>query len=149
MQKVAVVGVGETKFSGAQTRSNLELFSQAAMDAINEANLKPGDIQAVLVGNALAGFEEKQQMVQAFITEDVGAFNVPTNVYDGACASSGVVIHDAFIWIASGLYDIVLAGGTDRAATMGTSYGTKTYSMYSDRYYEYPSGITFPVSLLC
>ena len=144
MQKVAVVGVGETKFTGTQTQSNMELFSQAAMDAINEANLKPKDIQAVLVGNALSGFEEKQQMVQAFITENIGAFNVATNIYDGACASSTVVIRDAFIWIASGLYDVVLAGGTDRAATMGTKYGTEVYSMYSDRYYEYPSGITFP-----
>jgi hypothetical protein len=29
MRKVAVVGVGETKFSGAQTRTNTELFTEA------------------------------------------------------------------------------------------------------------------------
>jgi acetyl-CoA C-acetyltransferase len=144
MRKVAVVGVGETKFSGAQERTNTELFSEAAAEALNEANLKPKDVQALLVGNVLSDFEEGQQIVHSFIAESLGLNHVPANVYDGACASSAVAIRDAFIWVASGFYDIVLVGGTERAASMGTRMGTQTYAMYSDRYYEYPCGITFP-----
>ena len=144
MRRVAVIGAGETKFSGAQKRTNVELFSEAAMDAINEANLKPKDIQALFVGNALGGFEEGQQMVQAFIADNIGAFNIPANRYDGACASGSMAVRDAFMWVASGFYDIVLAGGTERAASMGTPLATRTFAMYSDSRYEYPSGLTFP-----
>ncbi len=144
MRKVAVVGIGETKFSTAQARTNVELFTEAAMDALNEANLKPKDIQALFVGNALGGFEEGQQMVQAYIAENLGAFNIPANRYDGACASGSMAVRDAFMWVASGFYDIVLAGGTERAASMGTPLATRTFAMYSDSRYEYPSGITFP-----
>lgn len=144
MRKVAVVGIGETKFSTAQTRTNVELFTEASMDALDEANLKPKDIQALFVGNALGGFEEGQQMVQAYIAENLGAFNIPANRYDGACASSSMAVRDAFMWVASGFYDIVLVGGTERAAAMGTPLATRTFAMYSDSRYEYPSGITFP-----
>lgn len=144
MRKVAVIGVGQTKFSGAQKKSNIELFAEAAMDAINEANLKPGNIQALFVGNSLSGFEEGQQMVQSFIADAIGAFNIPANLYDGACASGTVAIRDAFMWVASGHYDIVLAGGTERVASMGTGLATRTFAMYSDSRYESVTGITFP-----
>ena len=144
MRKVAVVGVGQTVFSGAQSRTNTELFSEAAMDALNMANLKNRDVQALLVGNVLADYEEGQQIAQTFIAENMGLPNVPANIYDGACASSSVTIIDAFIWIASGLYDIVLVGGMEKAASMGTHLATQTYAMYADRFYDYPTGITFP-----
>ena len=144
MRKVAVVGVGETRFSGAQKKTNTELFAEAAMDALNESNLKPKDIQALFLGNALGGFSEGQGMVQAFAAESIGACNIPANRYEGACASASIALIDAFMWVASGFCDVVLAGGTERAATMGTPLATRTFAMFSDSHYEYPSGITFP-----
>jgi acetyl-CoA C-acetyltransferase/acetyl-CoA acyltransferase len=55
-----------------------------------------------------------------------------------------MAIRDAFIWVASGVYDIVLAGGTEKATAMGTPLATRTFAMFSDSRYEYPAGITFP-----
>jgi len=144
MKKVAIVGVGETKFSGSQEKTCVELFAEAAMEALNESNLKPKDIKALFLGNALGDFSEGQGMVQAFAAENIGCFNIPANRYEGACASASMAVRDAFIWVASGFYDVVLAGGTERAASMGTSLATRTFAMFSDSHYEYPSGITFP-----
>jgi acetyl-CoA C-acetyltransferase/acetyl-CoA acyltransferase len=144
MRKVTIAGVGETKFSGPQIKTSVELFSEAAMDALGESNLKPQDIQALFVGNVLSDFSEGQGMVQAFAAENMGCFNVPANRYEGACASASMAVRDAFVWVASGFYDIVLAGGVERAATMGTPLATRTFAMFSDARYEYPAGITFP-----
>jgi len=144
MKKVAVVGVGETKFSGPQSKTEVELFAEAATEAIAESNLKPKDIKALFMGNALGDFDEGQGMVQAYAAENIGCLYVPANRYEGACASASMAIRDAFMWVASGYYDIVLAGGVERAATMGTSLATRTFAMFSDARYEYPSGITFP-----
>jgi acetyl-CoA C-acetyltransferase/acetyl-CoA acyltransferase len=144
MKKVAVVGVGETKFSGLQEKTEVELFAEAALEAITESNLKPKDIKALFIGNALGDFAEGQGMVQAFAAENIGCLYVPANRYEGACASASMAIRDAFIWVASGFYDIVLAGGVERAATMGTGLATRTFAMFSDARYEYPAGITFP-----
>jgi len=144
VKKVAVVGVGETKFSGPQSKTEVELFAEAATEAIAESNLKPKDIKALFIGNALGDFDEGQGMVQAYAAENIGCLYVPANRYEGACASASMAIRDAFMWVASGYYDIVLAGGVERAATMGTSLATRTFAMFSDARYEYPSGITFP-----
>jgi acetyl-CoA C-acetyltransferase len=144
MRNVAVVGVGMTKFSGKQGKTAVELFSEAATDAINESNIKPRDIQAVFVGNGLGAFEEGQAQIQAFCAESIGAFNVRANRYENACASASAAIQDAFMWVASGFYDIVLVGGTEVATKMGTPLATRTFGMFSDSRYEYPAGITFP-----
>ena len=144
MRKVAVVGVGMTKFSGKQDKTCVELFSEAAFDAMNDANLKPKDIQALFMGNALGDFSEGQAQPHAFATENIGAFNIPATRYEGACASSSVAFRDAFMWVASGFYDIVLVGGSETAAKLGTPLATRTFAMASDSRYEYPSGITFP-----
>ena len=144
MRKVAVVGVGETKFSGPQERTSVELFAEAAAEALAESNLKPKDIQALFLGNVLGDFSEGQGSVQAFAAENIGCFNVPANRYEGACASASMALRDAWMWVASGFYDVVLTGGVERAATMGTPLATRTFAMFSDSRYEFPSGITFP-----
>jgi acetyl-CoA C-acetyltransferase len=144
MNKVAVVGVGETNFSGPQDKTEVELFAEAAMEAIEESNLKSKDIKALFVGNVLGDFAEGQGMVQSFAGENIGCQGVPANRYEGACASASMAIRDAWMWVASGFYDIVIAGGVERAATMGTGLATRTFAMFSDARYEYPAGITFP-----
>ena len=83
-------------------------------------------------------------MVQCFAAENIGAFNIPASKFEGACASASMAIRDAFMWVASGFYDIVLAGGVERAASMGTPLATRTFAMFSDSRYEYPAGMTFP-----
>jgi len=144
MKKVAVVGVGETKFTGPQSKTQVELFAEAATEAITESNLKPADIKALFIGNALGDFDEGQGMIAAYAAENLGCLYVPANRYEGACASASMAIRDAYMWVASGYYDIVIAGGIERAATMGTGLATRTFAMFSDARYEYPSGVTFP-----
>jgi acetyl-CoA C-acetyltransferase len=144
MKKVAVVGVGETKFTGPQSKTEVELFAEAATEAISESNLKPQDIKALFIGNALGDFDEGQGMIAAYAAENLGCLYAPANRYEGACASASMAIRDAFMWVASGYYDIVLAGGIERAATMGTGLATRTFAMFSDARYEYPAGVTFP-----
>ena len=144
MRKVAVLGVGMTKFSGKQDKTAVELFSEAAMDAIIESNVSPKDIQAMYIGNCLSDFAEGQGQPQAFAAEVIGASNIPANRNEGACASGSAAFRDAYLWVASGFYDIVIAGGTETAAKMGTPLATRTFAMFSDGRYEYACGLTFP-----
>lgn len=144
MRKVAVIGAGQTKFSGAQEKSLSELFAEAAFEAMTEAGIESKAVQALFVGNALGDFAEGQGMTPAFIADYIGAWNVPANRYDGACASASVALRDAFLLVASGVYDIVIAGGVERAASLGTALATRTFAMFSDSRYEFPAGMTFP-----
>lgn len=146
MRKVVVLGGGHSKFCFNSPKTSVEMLSEVAMDAIIESNLTPKDIQAINVGNVLGDFSEGQGMVQSFFANDIGCFNVPANRFEAACASGSIAIRDAFIWVASGYYDIVLVGGVERATAMGTPLATRTFAMYGDSRYEYPAGFTFPAA---
>ncbi len=143
MREVAVVGVGMTRF-GVSENTNVEMFSEAAMEAINESNLEPKDIEALFFGNVFGSHEEGQANMAPFAVADIGVPNIPATRFEGACASGSVAVRDAFIWVASGYYDIVLAGGTERVLAMDTPAATRAFAMCSNSYYEGPAGITFP-----
>lgn len=144
MRRVAVVGVGHTNFVFNSPKSGMELLSEASMEAIHASGLKPKDVQAIFCGNVLGDFSEGQGMIHSYLADDIGCKNVPAMRFEGACASATMAIRDAYMWVASGFYDIVLAGGTEKATAMGTSLATRTFAMFSDARYEYPSGINFP-----
>lgn len=143
MREVAVVGVGMTQF-GMSEKTQVEMFSEAAMDAIAESNLEPKDIQALFLGNVLGDFEEGQMNMAPMCASDIGIPNIPATRFEGACASATVAMRNAYLWVASGFYDIVLTGGTEKAMAMGTPMATRTFAMGSDSRYEGFSGITFP-----
>jgi len=143
LREVAVVGVGMTKF-GASEKTSVEMFGEAAMDAINASNIKLEDIQAVYVGNADGNIEEGQGVIAPMATADIGLWGVPATRFEGACSSATLAVINAFVWVASGMYDVVLAGGTERQRTMSTPLATRVMSMGVHAKYETPTGLSFP-----
>jgi len=144
MRRVAVIGTGHSKFCFNSPKTAVEMLSEVAIDAINEANITPKDIQAINVGNVLGDFEEGQGMVQSFFANDIGCFNVAASRFEGACASGSMAVRDAVMWVASGYYDFMLVGGVEKCTAMGTGLATRTFAMFGDSRYEYPAGFTFP-----
>lgn len=144
MRKVAVLGVGMTKF-GLSDKSQVEMFAEAAMEAISSSNMKPKDMQALFLGNVLGDFEEGQINIAPLCASDIGLPNhAPAVRVEAACASGSLAIREAFLWVASGFFDVVLVGGVERAMAMGTPLATRTFAMGSDSRYEGFTGITFP-----
>ncbi|MDY6789904.1 MAG: thiolase domain-containing protein [Thermodesulfobacteriota bacterium] len=144
MRKVAVIGTGHTDFGFDSPKTGLELFCEAATDAMEEAKVQPEDIQALYCGNGLSDFSEGQIMIQSYIADALGCHNIPATRFEAACASATVAIRDAYMWVASGFYDVVLVGGTEKATAMGTALATRTFAMGTDARYEFPAGLTFP-----
>src|SRR2546430_8714740 len=54
MRRVAVIGVGVTKF-GKHERTSAELFAEAAADALLDAEIPPSAVQALYYGNVVGG----------------------------------------------------------------------------------------------
>lgn len=144
MRRVAILGTGHTDFMSDSPKNGLEMMAEASMEAITASNLTSKDIQAIYCGNVLGDFSEGQGMIQSYMANDIGCRFVPATRFEGACASATMAIRDAFMWVASGYYDIVLAGGTEKATAMGTPLATRTFAMFGHSKYEYPTGFTFP-----
>ncbi len=143
MRDVAIIGIGHTKF-GRAAKTSIELFSEAALQAIDDAGVELKDIEALFQGAALPGFEEGQVMPAVFSAADLNLDPIPATRYEGACASASVAIRDAALWVGAGEYDMVLAGGAEKALIMGVPFATRTFAMACHAPTEGPAGLTFP-----
>lgn len=144
MREVAILGVGMTKF-GISEKTNLEMFTEAGMDALTSSRVEPKDIEALFFGNCLGEFEEGQMHMAPFAHAELGLpLSAPATRFEAACATATVAIRHAALLVGAGVYDIVLAGGVERAAKMGTPLATRTFAMACQAQHEYGAGITFP-----
>jgi acetyl-CoA C-acetyltransferase/acetyl-CoA acyltransferase len=143
MRRVGVIGVGVTKF-GKHELTSAELFAEAAVDALADAEIEPRRVQALYYGNVVGGETEKQLHTGPQAASLLGIPTVPTTRFETACASSHAAFRHAVMEIAAGVSDIVLVGGAERVLNVTTEESTEYFAYASDASWEQPLGLTFP-----
>ena len=141
MREVAIIGVGMTPVSSNSGKSLSELFTQAALEAINDAGVER--IDGIYVGNMMSGFLQHQEHLGALTATALGKEGVSTHKVEGACASGGVAVNVGVKSVLSGLEDIVLAGGVEKMSGYSTPEVTTGLMMAEDRLRVGATGITF------
>ena len=111
--KIAVLGVGTTKFGELWEISPRTLVKEAVFEALSDASLKLPDIEALYVGNMLSGILGQQENLGALFAEELGV-NIPAFKIEGACASGGLAVHNAINSILAGVYRTVLVVGVEK-----------------------------------
>ena len=115
MRKVAVVGAGMTHFGKHQDKTLKDLGREAVEAAMSAAGVDKPQIEAAMVGNATAGLITGQEMIRAqVILREMGFGDIPMINTENACASSSTAFHLAWMYVASGMYDCVLALGVEK-----------------------------------
>jgi acetyl-CoA C-acetyltransferase/acetyl-CoA acyltransferase len=143
MRRVAVVGVGLTRF-GKHERTCAELFAEAAVDALEDGGIRPGQVQGLYVGNVVGEAGERQLHLGPQAASTLGIPAVAATRFETACASSHAAFRHALFEIAAGQADVLLVGGTERVLTMPTERSTEVFAYASDAVFEQPAGLTFP-----
>ena len=143
MRRVAVVGVGVTKF-GKHDRTSAELFAAAAADALEDAGLPASAVQALYYGNVVGGETEKQLHTGPQAASVLGLPAIPTTRFETACASSHAAFRHAVMEVGAGVSDVVLVGGAERVLNVTTEESTEYFAYASDAVWEQPLGLTFP-----
>jgi acetyl-CoA acetyltransferase len=104
-----------TKFGKHIDRSLKSLGKEAVESAMKDAGVEMPHIEAAIVGNATAGLITGQEMIRAqVILRDMGFGDIPMINTENACASSSTAFHLAWMYVASGMYDCVLALGVEK-----------------------------------
>ena len=115
MRRVAVIGVGMTKFGKFPEVPVVQLGREATRDAMKDAGLGPKDIQVAYVGNLT---ESKETGYISCMAQDtlrgVGIRGIPVTRVENACASGSTAFREAWMAVGSGLYDIALALGVEK-----------------------------------
>src|SRR5207253_5590938 len=143
MRRVAVIGVGVTQF-GRHERTSAELFAETAVDALADAEMPAGRVQALYYGNVVGGETEKQLHTGPQAASVLGIPTVPTTRFETACASSHAAFRHAVMDVASGTSDVVLVGGAERVLNVPTADSTEYFAYASDASWEQTLGLTFP-----
>lgn len=143
---VAVVGAGMTKFGRHTDLSSRELFVEAFNKALAsvDRNIERKMIQALFVGNFTSDLFEHQGHTAPLMADWIGLCPAPSTRVEGACASGGLALRMGVLAIASGLYDVVCAGGYEKMTGLSTPAVTDALACASDVYYEAIPGATFP-----
>ena len=115
MRDVAVVGAAMTRFGKHLDRSLKDLTREAVQAALDSAGMDKSLPQVAVVGNAAAGLSTGQECIRAqVVLRDMGIEEIPMINTENACASSSTAFHLAWLYVASGMYDVALAVGMEK-----------------------------------
>ncbi len=148
MRKVALVGAAMSHFGAFYPEKQLtDHFAEAWVGAVKSVDngISPKDIDGGLyLGNFTADRFNNQGHLAPLMANLVGISPRPATRFEGACASSGLALRQAFLTIAGGMADVICVGGVEVMNQLPTTGVTDALAGAADITYEYPAGATFP-----
>lgn len=129
MRDVAIIGAGMTRFAKYPDRGLKELSHEAVNEALNAAGIGKEELEIAVVGNAAAGITTGQECIRAqVILRAMGIDEIPMVNTENACASSSTALQVAWLYVASGMYDVALALGVEKMYTPDKGKMMSTFS---------------------
>lgn len=114
-QNAIIAGVGITPFGRHLDRSLSSLAHEAIREALADADLPLGRIQAAWAGNAGAGIITGQVCVAGqVVLRQLGLGGIPVVNVENACATASTAFQQACTLVTLGAYDVVLAFGMEK-----------------------------------
>lgn len=146
LRNIAVVGAGVSYFGNFPRKTNRELWVEAFLDAKNSVDngIDQKEVEALFMGNFSSDLFEKQGHLAPLMADLVGLAPKAALKIEDACASSGVALRMGVLAIASGMYDVVCVGGTEKMNNLTTAEVTDVLAAASDKHIEIFGGSTFP-----
>ncbi|MBI2876798.1 MAG: thiolase family protein [Candidatus Tectomicrobia bacterium] len=120
MREVYVIGVGVAKCGRYPDKGIEDLGYVACRNALKDAGIDPREIQGAFCGNVNNGMAPGQR-----VFSKVGILGIPTVNVENACASGSTAFHQAYLSVASGLYDVAIAAGVEKMAAGLLDLGMK------------------------
>jgi len=112
--RVAVAGMGCSKFGERWDAGMDDLIVEAAYEAFEDAGIESKDIEAAWVGTSTGA-------TGMTLSEPLRLQYIPITRVENACATASDAFRNASYAVAAGIYDIVLALGVDKFKDSGIS----------------------------
>jgi len=122
--RVAIVGMGCTRFGERWELGVEDLLVEAAYEAFEDAGIQPKDIQAAWLGTVFSG-------VTAITLSPLGLQYIPMTRVENMCATGTEAVRAASYAVAAGACDIALAIGVEKLKDSGQT-GVKGPAIVGD-----------------
>lgn len=118
-KKVAVIGVGHSRFGVRSDATIQEIAFEAVKDAFEDAGVRQKDVELSVVGTA--GTRTYELMPAVPINEYVGLQEKGPIRVEAACATGSAAVHTAYANVASGQVDVAMAIGVEKMREVDTA----------------------------
>lgn len=142
MRDVAIIGIGITKFGELWEKSLRDIAVEAALYCMNDAGTER--IDSITIGCMSGGLFNGQEHLASMIPDYLGRRSTPAVRVESACASGGMAVRTAFLEVASGMSDYVMAIGVEKMNDVSGNLATYALATAADGDYEAFHGINFP-----
>jgi acetyl-CoA C-acetyltransferase len=122
--KVAIVGMGCTRFGERWDKGVEDLIVEAAYEAFEDAGIEPKDVQAAWIGTVFSG-------LSAITLSPLQLPYIPMTRVENMCATGSEALRGACYAVAAGACDVALAVGVEKLKDSGTT-GVKGPSVVGD-----------------
>lgn len=112
MRDVFVIGTGQSAFGKTPEHSAAQLGRHAALQAIDDAGIRPADLQGVVSSRVFDAMVTSQS-----IMKDIGVARVEMVNVENACSGGATAVRSLFKDIAAGFIDIGIAIGVESMTT--------------------------------
>jgi len=115
MRNVYALGTGMIKFGRYPEKTVPELGADAALIALKDAGINIKDVELFASGNLY----QANAMIGQRILQQIGQTGVPVINVSNACATGSTAFREAFMAVASGMYDVAMAVGVEQMGKQG------------------------------
>lgn len=143
MRKVAVIGVGHSKFGVLKDLNLSELTFESVKPAFDDAGISSEDVDFVSFASVGGMYEEALPAV--VVAEYCGLTGAGLVRCEAACASGSAAFFTAYQNVASGFNDVTMAIGTEKMTEVDTPTMMELIGRAGSYLWEFHNfGITFP-----
>ena len=115
MRNVYILGTGMIKFGRYPDKTVPELGAEAALGALKDAGISIKDVELFASGNLY----QSNGMVGQRILQQIGQTGIPVINVANACATGSTAFREAYMAVASGMYDVAMAVGVEQMGKQG------------------------------
>jgi acetyl-CoA C-acetyltransferase len=145
VRKVAVIGIGNSKFGVRQDVNISELAFEAVRPALEDASLEARDIPFVALGSVGAGAWYEELLPAVVVSEYCGMTGAGLVRCEAACASGSAAFFTAYSAIASGHADVAMAMGVEKMREIDSATAMEWIGRAGYYLWEFHNfGVTFP-----
>ncbi len=143
MREVVIAGAGFAKIGERRNDRIGDIFAEAFRMLIDNTQIDPKEIEALVVGNMSAGEFVGQASLGAYLADYVGLSGIPAIRVEAACTSGGASVRTAYHLVASGAYDVVVAAGVEKMTDTPNNQTTSILAEAAHQEYETYFGASF------
>jgi len=142
MDKVGIIGVGQSRFVRAYPGSIRELAFEGFKEAMQDAQVSVQDIDASIICSAPE--YDKQRSPSGVFAEYFGLTPQPTFYLETLCSSTSMGLRMAYSLIKSGLHDVVAVVGFQKMSEITSAESQERMGRGADIQWESPFGTMMP-----